>query len=272
MPESTVYGPVASWRLGRSLGIDMLCTDKKTCNFDCVYCQLGPAENLQTERKDFVSLSKLSDDLNAARGVAADWATFSGMGEPTLAANLGAAISIVKSMLDIPVAVFTNAGLISDENVRRELALADMVIAKLDATDENLFRTINRPAEGISFGKMLQSLQVFRMEYKGKLAVDIMLSDMNKDQVYTLQYMAKLLIPDQVQINTPVRRCPLKPLPAEELEPLAKKWFWNHSSVVTVYSGKRPEVTPLDARETDLRQAPLAEPSAEAEAKPDTQG
>lgn len=274
MPESAVYGPVASWRLGRSLGIDMLCTEKKTCNFDCAYCQLGPTLKLQTQRQDFVSLSKLADDLNAARGVAADWVTFSGMGEPTLAANLGAAISIAKSIMDAPVAVFTNAGLITDDDVRKELALADMVIVKLDATDEKLFQAINRPAKGIDFNKMLQDLQMFRMEYKGKLAVDIMLSDMNKGNLYTLAYMAKLLMPDQVQINTPVRPCALKPLPAEELEALRKKWFWNHQDLVTVYGGKRPEVTPIDAKEMEMRHPsiPAAEPDpGTAEATPGEQ-
>lgn len=38
--RSTVYGPVLSWRLGRSLGIDPL-LQPKTCTFDCLYCQLG---------------------------------------------------------------------------------------------------------------------------------------------------------------------------------------------------------------------------------------
>ncbi len=36
-----IYGPVPSWRLGKSLGIDLLSTQGKTCSFDCVYCQLG---------------------------------------------------------------------------------------------------------------------------------------------------------------------------------------------------------------------------------------
>jgi wyosine [tRNA(Phe)-imidazoG37] synthetase (radical SAM superfamily) len=242
----------------------MLCTEKKTCNFDCAYCQLGPTLKLQTQRQDFVSLSKLADDLNAARGVAADWVTFSGMGEPTLAANLGAAISLTKSIVDIPVAVFTNAGLMTDENVRKDLSQADMVIVKLDAADEKSFKAINKPAEGINFGKMLQGLQMFRMEYKGKLAVDVMLSDMNKGTLYTLQYMTKLLMPEQVQVNTPVRPCAVKPLPAEELEPLCKKWFWNQKNVVTIYSGKRPEVTPIDAKEAEMRHPPLAADPADA--------
>jgi len=42
--SSIIYGPVPSWRLGRSLGIDLLSTKGKTCSFDCIYCQLGKCE------------------------------------------------------------------------------------------------------------------------------------------------------------------------------------------------------------------------------------
>jgi wyosine [tRNA(Phe)-imidazoG37] synthetase (radical SAM superfamily) len=252
MPKSTVYGPVASWRLGRSLGIDMLCTEQKTCNFDCIYCQLGPTAKLQTERQEFVPMTKLSDDLNAARGVAADWVTFSGMGEPTLAANLGAAITLVKSTLGLPVAVLTNGSLIKREDVRGELSLADMVIVKMDVPDEAGFRAINRPAEGIALSGILQGLQLFRMEYKGKLILDMMLTELNKGNLYNLQMNARFAMPDQVQLNTPLRPCAIKPLPAAELENLRKSWFYGQNTV-TVYEAKRPEVTPVDAEETEQR-------------------
>lgn len=252
MPKSTVYGPVASWRLGRSLGIDMLCTEQKTCNFDCVYCQLGPTTKPQTERQEFVSLSKLMDDLRAAKGVAADWVTFSGMGEPTLAANLGDAISMVKSILGLPVAVLTNGSLIGLKDVRRALAMADMVIAKLDASEESLFRAINRPLVEKQIAKIMLGWQLFRMEYKGKLAMSIMLSDLNKGAIYDLQLKARLLLPDQIQLNTPLRPCAVKPLPPSEFA-TCKQWLWNFKDVINVYDAKIPEVEPLDVEETELR-------------------
>jgi len=52
--SSIIYGPVPSWRLGKSLGIDLLSTKGKTCCFDCVYCQLGRILHLLTERRQFV--------------------------------------------------------------------------------------------------------------------------------------------------------------------------------------------------------------------------
>ena len=36
--EEVVFGPIKSRRLGWSLGINLLPTKGKICNFDCIYC------------------------------------------------------------------------------------------------------------------------------------------------------------------------------------------------------------------------------------------
>jgi hypothetical protein len=48
---SIVYGPVPSRRLGQSLGVDPI--PFKTCNYNCVYCQLGRTHPLTNRRQDF---------------------------------------------------------------------------------------------------------------------------------------------------------------------------------------------------------------------------
>ncbi|HBX88659.1 MAG TPA: radical SAM protein, partial [Marinilabiliaceae bacterium] len=37
--NETVFGPVVSRRLGRSLGINLLPVNRKLCSFDCLYCE-----------------------------------------------------------------------------------------------------------------------------------------------------------------------------------------------------------------------------------------
>ena len=59
-----VYGPVSSWRLGKSLGIDLICSEKKICSFDCIYCQLGKQSNKTTNRKDFISIDKMKNEVD----------------------------------------------------------------------------------------------------------------------------------------------------------------------------------------------------------------
>ena len=122
--SSIIYGPVPSWRLGRSLGIDLLSTKGKTCSFDCIYCQLGKTVHSLTERRQFVSLDELAAELEGVKDIPADYATFSGVGEPTLASNLGEAIELARSVLRLPVAVLTNSSLMTREDVCNELAFS----------------------------------------------------------------------------------------------------------------------------------------------------
>ena len=80
---STVYGPVKSWRVGRSLGIDLI-RDTSACSFRCVYCQLGKILEWSGERRPFVTTEEVIQDLKESAWRSADVVTFSGNGEPTL--------------------------------------------------------------------------------------------------------------------------------------------------------------------------------------------
>ena len=249
---SIIYGPVPSWRLGRSLGIDLLSTQGKTCSFDCVYCQLGRTVHFLIERKEFVPISRLVLELEPVRGVAADYATFSGVGEPTLARNLGQAIKIVKPVLGLPVAVLTNSSLMPRQDVRQELARADVVVAKLDAPNEKLFRVINKPGAGYSLNEILQGIRRFRSEFSGKLALQMMFVEANKDYASEMARIAEQLSPDEVHLNTPLRPCAAKPLPPEDISAI-RQAFLGFRNVLTVYGTPRPAVAPLNVEEIRRR-------------------
>jgi wyosine [tRNA(Phe)-imidazoG37] synthetase (radical SAM superfamily) len=252
--NSIVYGPVSSWRLRRSLGIDLLSTEGKTCSFDCIYCQLGKTLHPLAERREFVSLNRLISELETFGKMEADFVTFSGVGEPTLASNLGQAIPIAKSFLHLPVAVLTNSALIPREDVRRDLAGADVVVAKLDAPAEKLFRKINRPYGDYSIEEIVQGIKLFRENYQGKLALQMMFIDANKRYYREMAEIAKSLSPDEIQLNTPLRRCAVKPLRPPEMA--AIKVEFEELNVAEVYEAPRREVAPLNAVET-LRRRPM---------------
>ena len=250
--SAIIYGPVPSWRLGRSLGIDLLSTRGKTCSFDCTYCQLGKTIHPLVERKEFVTISGLVSELERVRGIPADYATFSGVGEPTLASNLGQAIETVKSILGLPVAVLTNSSFMPREDTRNELARADIVVAKLDAPNEALFQTINRPATEYPLEAIFQSIVRFRSEYSGNLALQMMFTETNQNYASEMAEMAEQLSPDEVQINTPLRPCAVKPLPPEDIKTVQKA-FSKLKNVLTAYEASRPEVTPLNLEEMRRR-------------------
>lgn len=252
--RSILYGPVPSWRLGRSLGVDLVSTKGKTCSFDCIYCQLGRTVHPLVRRREFVTMSQLAQELETVKNIAVDYVTFSGVAEPTLASNLGQAIELVKSVLGLPVAVLTNSSLMPGENVRRELSQADVVVAKVDAPNEELFRRINRPRVKFTLDEILRAIKLFKEEYRGKLALQMMFIEANKGYAPEMARIAEELSPDEVQINTPLRPCAVKPLTPEEIAAIRQE-FTGLKGVVTVYEALRPEVTPLNLRET-LRRRP----------------
>jgi len=252
--NSIIYGPVPSWRLGRSLGIDLLPPTGKTCSFDCIYCQLGRTVCPEAERREFVSLDSLARELKTVEAINADYATFSGMGEPSLASNLGAAITLVKSTLKLPVAVLTNSSLMTRDDVRCELSLADVVVAKVDAPNEELFGKINRPFIRQTLAEILKALRLFRGDYHGKLALQVMFVEANKGYAADMAEVAERLSPDEVQINTPLRPGGASPLSPEEVAAIERE-FGNLENVVTVYRAPRPEVRPFDLEAT-LRRRP----------------
>ncbi len=254
MADAIIYGPVPSWRLGRSLGIDLLSTSGKTCNFNCIYCQLGDTTHILTEPKGFVSLEQLASEIEPARKIEADYATFSGMGEPTLANNLGKAIDMVKSVLDLPVAVLTNSSLLFRGDVRQQLIHADVVVAKLDAPNDELLQRINRPAFSLHFDQLVEGIKRLRDEYKGKVALQMMFVQANRDYAPEMATVAHQVSPDEVQINTPLRPCGVKPLPPGDMAAIREE-FSNLENVVTVYEAPKREIVPLDLAET-LRRRP----------------
>jgi len=247
-----IYGPVPSWRLGRSLGIDLISTIGKTCSFDCIYCQLGRTLNPLTERKQFVNIANLAKDLKKLKDLRADYVTFSGVGEPTLASNLGEAIELTRSIVRLPVAILTNSSLMPRKEVRQELSRADLVVAKLDAPSDELYKTINQPIVEYSLTEILQGIKNFRSQYKGKLALQMMFLEANKDYAREMARLAKQISPDQVQINTPLRPCAVKPLVPDTICSI-KGEFFDLNNVITVYEAPRFEAVPLNKEETRRR-------------------
>ena len=205
-----VFGPVPSRRLGQSLGIDPI--PMKTCNWNCVYCQLGrtspPATNGGVYAPADEILAEVAEALRLHADGGIDWLTFVGSGEPTLHVALGEMIARLKSLTTVPVAVLTNGSLLYLADVRQGLLQADAVLPSLDAGSETLYRRINRAVPELDFERLVGGLAAFRAEYRGRLWVEVMLMKGLNDSDAALGDLAEVLQrvrPDEVHINLPVR-------------------------------------------------------------------
>ncbi len=206
-----VFGPVPSKRLGQSLGVDTI--PLKTCNWNCVYCQLGRTQPVTNLRKQYYPpeeiVAEVRETLQAHRPGEIDWVTFVGSGEPLLHESMGWLIRQVKQNTDLPVAVITNGSLLYLPEVREELLAADAVLPTLDAGSEALYRKINRPHAGSTFKRQVDGLVTFRREYQGRLWVEVMLLQGVNDTPEALRDLAAVLEkvqPDAVHINLPTRQ------------------------------------------------------------------
>jgi len=142
-----------------------------------------------------------------------DYVTLSGSGEPTLHPELGSIIEGLRDLVNKPIAVLTNSSLVSNEEVRKGLAMADLVVAKLDAPNQPLLEAINRPARGVLHGRIVEGLAMLRGETRGELALQMMFlgfreggrGNTGEETVEALVRLVGEIKPDEVQINTPTR-------------------------------------------------------------------
>ncbi|MBN1968977.1 MAG: radical SAM protein [Candidatus Delongbacteria bacterium] len=217
-----LFGPVPSRRLGRSLGIDLLI--EKICNFNCVYCEVAPTKVFGTERKEFIPaeevISELKDYLIKNISSPPDFITFSGSGEPTLHSKLGYIIDEIQKMTDIPVAVITNSGTITDPSVYNDLLKADLVIPSLDAVSRKVLYKINKIPPELDIEKMIDTLKKFTEEFSGEVWLEILVCKNINDQeeeFLNLKKAVDYINPKIVQVHT-ISRPPMagKPGKADE--------------------------------------------------------
>lgn len=78
--------------------------------------------------------------------------------------------------------------------------------------------------------------------------------ELNKDFAAEIAQVVKSLSPDEVQLNTRLRRCAVKTLRSSQMAAI-KTVFRKFRNVVSVCEASRPEVKPLNLKET-LRRRP----------------
>lgn len=203
-----VYGPIPSRRLGKSLGVSPI--PKKFCNYSCIYCQIGRTKHLTNTREMFYPVNDIIDEFKEIlkEEIEYDVVTICGEGEPTLYKGLKELIVELKRLTTKPIALITNGGLLSSDDVFESLKLVDILLPSLDAYNEESFQKINRHHKSIDFLSTYFALKEFSNSFSGQLWLEIMIMEGINDSDDAINEYLKLLKDiryDRLYLNTPVR-------------------------------------------------------------------
>ena len=238
-----LFGPVNSRRLGRSLGIDLL--PEKICNFDCIYCEVGPTTKLTCSCREWVPTAEIIAEIDEylaseERCSRVDVFTITAGGEPTLHSGIGEIIAYLKKRTGKPVVVLTNGTTLHLKAVRRDLCQADIVIPSLDTVMPASLRKLNRPASCFNLEEAVEGLVTFSHEFSGRLWLEILIArDINdtEEEVLALREVIKRMRIDRVQLNTVVRPPLLsyaRPVSGQRLLAFAQLLSWEGGPLVEV--------------------------------------
>ena len=169
--DEIVFGPIFSRRLGSSLGVNILPTVGKLCNFDCIYCECGWNKDGRSNGR-FPRLAEVEEALEkkmsaaAAEGVPVDSITFSGNGEPTMNPDFPQIVDVTlrlrdKYFPDAKVSVLSNAVLVGRKDIAGALKKVDNPILKIDASSDELIRMINKPVGAYHLDEIIAGLKSF---------------------------------------------------------------------------------------------------------------
>ena len=202
-----IFGPVPSRRLGLSLGVDLI--PAKTCTYDCLYCQVGRTTQKTVQTSAFVPIHKVLGELKKRLEIfTPDAITLSGSGEPTLCSELDQVITAIKRITDTKIAILTNGSLFWQEEVRRRVLGADIIMPTLTTASEETFRTIHRSAPELSVKKIIEGLRRLRQMYDGQIFLEVFLLAGINDTEKELRGLKEVIdgiCPEKIQLNTVVR-------------------------------------------------------------------
>lgn len=169
--DEIVFGPIFSRRLGSSLGVNLLPSKGKLCNFDCVYCECGwnkdgIAERVFPRLEDVRRAMEEKMSKAASDGVPVDSITFSGNGEPTMNPDFPEIIDVTLELRDkyfpkAKVSVLSNATLIGRPLVAEALMRVDNPILKIDASSDSLIARINKPVGRYRLEEVIEAMMKF---------------------------------------------------------------------------------------------------------------
>lgn len=241
--DDIIFGPVKSRRLGVSLGINLLPTKRKICNFNCIYCECGWTRDIEKAISHLPSRDQVYKALElkllemTVKRKAPDVITYAGNGEPTLHPDFPGIIDDSISLRNkyfpkSKIAVLSNSTTIKDPLIKAALLKVDMNILKLDSAFESTLKIFNQPRIPVKIEELIENL----VSFNGKVIIqtlflrglynNIVIDNTTQQEIDAWLKAIKRINPSEVMIYTISRDTPegsqLKKVPVRELRRIAE--------------------------------------------------
>ena len=203
LPDSLVYGPVVSRRLGRSLGLNLTPPGCRVCSFECVYCEFGRESGARGACWPTPSAVRSAISTALHDSGALDAVTISGHGEPTLHPRFPEVVAEVvaeirRSLRGLPLCVLTNGSTVTRQSVRRALDGVDRCIVTFDAAPER----VDRPHAGISLADRIEAMRALRAVTLQSCFIEGVVSNCDLESIEAWADAVRRIQPASVQIYT----------------------------------------------------------------------
>jgi len=190
--------------LGRVVAVDPISRSPKVCNLNCVYCPLGCGGILLLERSVFIDDGSILDQIGEClHREECEAVMFKGTGETLLASNIFQMARMLHEGSDKKIVLFTNSTLLGDPDVLEQLDSFDIIIAKLDAASEEMFRIVNRPHPSIRFQDVLEGIKRARKGFGGSFRMHVTLVRENLADIDNISQVCREICPAYVYLDSP---------------------------------------------------------------------
>ncbi len=204
--NNIIFGPLNSRRFGLSLGVD-LSPNEKSCNFDCLYCELSVAplsDTIQNPPTTQEIIQALNEAIATHPDI--DVITLTANGEPTLYPQLKELVTEINRIKeDKRLLILSNGSTINNPNIVNALLEIDIVKLSLDCATPRCFQKLDRPLKSIDLEAIIRGMKAFRTRYTGDLIIEILIVKGINDTIEEMQKLNEVLQdiqPDRIDLGT----------------------------------------------------------------------
>jgi len=166
---------------------------EKNCNFDCIFCPIGRAQDKVDTQKSFDEMySSLRELESIIENTKAELIFINSKGEALVNDKISDIIDLIKDK-GLPVRLLSNGYLLGRDEYIEIANRCDEVIGEIKTITEEDFQKVQRPIEGYTLEEYISNMVSFNKQYKGKFIFEITIIKGYNDDEESIQKIKNII-------------------------------------------------------------------------------